>query len=137
MKKVILTTAILFISTQLFLSCSKTSSSPASSSAIGYWFGAFDNSIPEGQVFKSDGTTVQYDFYGTTITDTAKCPYKAYGTYTLVGDSIKFQIVYPTVGGESFTESAAIKTTGSSTTMNGTFSSSNGGGTGTFSFTKQ
>jgi hypothetical protein len=120
-------------------SCTKSGDKPAGSHTTdatgalsGFWFGTF-SAGNEGQVFNADGSTVEYDFYGTTSTDTATCPYKAYGTYTLVGDSLHFNVTYPTLN-ESFTESAVIDTTVKPFTIAGSYSGSQ---SGTFSISKQ
>jgi hypothetical protein len=142
MKKIIITTlSLLTIGSALFSSCSKssTTSTPTApaNNAAGYWFGSFKTSIGltgnEGELVKSDGTTVQYDFYGTSSTDTATCPLKAYGTYTLSNDTLNFHLNYSTIN-ETFDEVGIINTSVSPDTMAGTFT---GSGTGTFSLTKQ
>jgi hypothetical protein len=140
MKKIIITTvSFLMISSALFLSCSKssTTTAPPSNIALGYWFGSFKTSIGltgnEGELVKSDGTTVQYDFYGTSSTDTATCPLKAYGTYTLSNDTLNLHLSYPTIN-ETFNEVGIITISATPNTMAGTFT---GSGAGTFSFTKQ
>ena len=98
----------------------------------GYWFGS--SSVGnEGQVFNSNGTTIDYDFYGTTSTDSATCPYKGYGTYTVVGNKITFNITYPTLN-ELFNEQGNINTSVSPNTISGTYT---GAASGSFSITKQ
>jgi hypothetical protein len=130
--------ATLLFACALIAGCSKSSNSPKPPASIGftgYWSGNFDGSIRESELFSSDGTTVQYDFYGSNVTDTAQCPYKAYGTYTITGDSIHFDIVFPTLG-ESFSENALIDTSVQPYTMSGSFTSPQAA-PGTFLFTKQ
>jgi hypothetical protein len=136
MRKLMIT---VLAATLALFSCTKSADKPSGShtpdatgSLSGFWFGTF-SAGNEGEIFNADGTTVQYDFYGTTSTDTATCPYKAYGTYTLVGDSLHFSVNYPTLS-ESFTEIAVVDTTVKPFTITGSYSGSQ---TGTFSFTKQ
>jgi hypothetical protein len=103
-------------------------------SVVGFWSGTFLNgSANESEVFKSDGTTVQYDFYNQTSTDTATCEYKAYGTYSVTGNTLTFSITYPTLG-ESFKETATINISVSPYVMTGTYS---GSGSGNFTMTMQ
>ena len=99
----------------------------------GYWYGTF-SSVHEGQVFSTNGSTIQYDFYGTTITDTANAPYKGTGDFTLKGDSIFFTVVYPTVGNAAFTERAYVNTSVTPYTITGVYTGSQ---SGSFTFTKQ
>ncbi len=134
------TSLLLFLSALFILTaCSKSSTKVSGSGALtiatlsGYWFGTF-SAGNEGQVFKSDGTTVQYDFYGTNITDSAQAPYKGYGTYTIKGDSVLFNVVYPAVGNETFNEHALVNTSASPNTMAGTYTGSQAG---SFVFTRQ
>jgi hypothetical protein len=124
-----------------FFSCKKSSDKPAGSGThttnatgtlSGFWFGVFTNGN-QGEVFNADGTTTEYDFYGTNSTDTATCPYKAYGTYTFVDDTVRISVVYPTLG-ESFIEVAAIDTTVKPFSMSGTYTGSQ---VGSFTMAKQ
>ncbi len=133
-------TKLLLICTTLLLvaACKKSSDKPSggtltNATLSGYWFGTF-SAGNEGQVFKSDGTTVQYDFYGTNITDSAQAPYKGYGTYSIKGDSVIFNLVYPTVGNETFTERALVNTSALPNTMTGAYTGSQAG---SFMMTKQ
>jgi hypothetical protein len=140
MKKLLITAMIILINGSIFLSCKKSSSSPSTSGgATGYWFGSFmaTNGLGgnEGQVFKSDGTTVEYDFYGTSSTDTATCPYKAYGTYTVSGNTVNFTVTFQSLN-ETFNEILAINTSVTPNTMKGTFTSPTAPG-GSCSLTKQ
>ena len=133
-------TILFFFGTAIIIcgACSKSSSKPAqspltSASLSGYWYGTFSGGN-EGQVFKTDGTTVQYDFYGVTTTDTATAPYKAYGTYTIQGDSIIVNLTYPTLGNESFNEHALVNTNTTPNTITGTYT---GAQAGSYSLRKQ
>jgi len=147
MKKILFTALILSISSSIFLSCSKSSTTPAqltttSGKLGGYWFGTFTikgSTTPtanEGEFFQSGGSsTVQYDFDGVTSTDTATCPFKAYGNYTLSGDTVNFTTTFPSLS-ETFNEMAIIDTLVHPNTMSGTFTSISSPG-GSFFFTKQ
>ncbi|MBS1947112.1 MAG: hypothetical protein JST47_05050 [Bacteroidetes bacterium] len=116
--------------------CQKSSSQPNNTNAavVGYWFGTFTAtgaSAPtaqEGHVFKSDGTMVSYDFWNATSTDTASCPTKGYGTYTISGNKVSQTYSYASAG--NFTATCTI----SGNTMTGPYS---GTSSGTLSFTKQ
>lgn len=115
-------------------SCKKSDNTPKTNVSItGYWFGSATVGN-EGQIFKSDGTTVEYDFYATNSTDTATCQNKGYGTYSVVGNKLNFTISYPTVGNESFNEVGTINTSVIPNTISGTYT---GAGSGSFQFTKQ
>ncbi len=133
MKTGIFLTAILLMG---LASCKKsvTSKAPATLSELeGYWYGTF-SAGNEGQVFKSTGATIQYDFYGTSSTDTATAPYKGTGTFTLRNDSIFFNLSYPAPNNETFTEKAMINTSVAPCTITGTYTGSR---SGSFSLTKQ
>ena len=131
----------LFLASTLLLicaACSKSSSKPpaitlTTAMVLGYWYGTFSQGN-EGQVFNTDGTTVQYDFYGVTSTDTANAPYKAYGNYTIKGDSIIVNLTYPSLGNETFNERALVNTTASPNTITGTYT---GGQAGSYMLKKQ
>ena len=142
MKKLVHVSIAVFIIILTASSCKKDSTKPQTTtvtSVLGnsYWLGTFNSSINEGELFKSDGTTVEYDFSGTTSTDTTSCPYKAYGTYTINGNTVTFIVTFPTVGNETFTNVGVLNTSVSPSVISGTFSSTNGGNSGSFSFTKQ
>jgi hypothetical protein len=109
----------------------------------GFWLGSFTNtntgvtSYNEGELFKSDSSTVQYDFYGSASLDTATCPLKAYGTYTLSGNTVNFSISFASLS-QNFNETGTLNTSVNPNTIAGTFTSATiGGGSGTFSFAKQ
>lgn len=118
-------------------SCKKKSSSDnaptGNALVVGFWSGTFSGSNNESQVFKSDGTTVQYDFYNQSGTDTATCQYKAYGTYSVTGNTVTFSIVYPTIS-ESFKETATINSSVSPYVMTGSYTGSQ---SGNFTMTRQ
>lgn len=130
MKKI---TSAFFIVLVFCFSCKKSADSPKTNVVItGYWFGS--SSVGnKGQVFNSNGSTIDYDFYSTTSTDSATCPYKGYGTYTVVGNKITFNITYPTLN-ESFNEQGTINTSVTPNTISGTYT---GAASGSFSITKQ
>ena len=137
MKKILLP---LCLGAALLTCCTKSNGPKKTASATGglngFWTGNFDGSVSESQLFSADGTTVEYDFYGASdATDTANCPYKAYGTYTLSGDTIRFNINFPTLN-EQFSEIGTFDTTAAPFTMSGTFTSPEAA-SGTFAFTKQ
>ncbi len=139
MKKYVLMSAIAFLGTFTFLGCKKSSVKPTNN-LTGYWLGAFNNGGKqgnEGELFKSDGTTVQYDFYGVTTTDTTQCPYIGYGTYTVNGNTMTMQVTFPTLGNEMFSYQLSVNTSASPNTISGSFTSSNGGGAGTLNLVKQ
>ena len=131
----------MFILMSLFFACKKSRSSPSVPTGItGYWFGAFKTTSGltgnEGQLFKSDGTTVEYDFYGTSSTDTASCPNKAYGSYTLKNSTVNFSVTFGS--SETFNEILTVNTSVTPNTMSGTYTSpSVDAAGGSVSFTKQ
>ncbi len=141
MKKYFLAVTFFLFSAFIFLSCkkdsTKTPTTSGSGAATGYWFGNFANAYNLGEVFKSDGTSVQYDFYGTSTTDTASCPYKGYGTYTINGNNVSLSVTFPTVANQIFNLKGVLNTSTNPNTISGTYSSPNGGGSGNFTFTKQ
>lgn len=99
----------------------------------GYWYGNFSGGS-EGEVFNPNGSTIQYDFYGTNLTDTASAPYKGNGSFSLKNDSLFFTVVYPTVGNETFTERAYVNTSVTPYTITGVYTGSQ---SGSFTLTKQ
>ena len=133
------TLSVLIIAVLVLTACKKSSTKSSDNGTLtnatvsGYWFGTFSGGN-EGEVFKSDGTTVQYDFYGTNVTDSANAPYKGYGSYTIKGDSIIFHLVFPTVGNETFNERALVNVNATPITMTGAYTGSQAG---SFMFTKQ
>lgn len=140
MKKIIRISIAVFAIVLVGTSCKKDSSKPqtppVSNPLVGYWLGTFNTVNNEGEVFKSDGTTVEYDFFGVASTDTASCPYKGYGTYTLSGNNVNFTVTFPS-NNQTFSNVAVLNTSSSPNAISGSYSSSNGGGSGKFSFTKQ
>jgi hypothetical protein len=135
MKTLIFIIAV-FIST-VFISCKKNNASPSTNAlANTYWFGTFTSgsAVKEGEYFKSDGTTVEYDFVGTTSTDTATCLYKGYGTYSLSGNAITMQVTFPTANNQMFNFVLTLNSSVNPNTIIGTYS---GSGSGTINFAKQ
>jgi hypothetical protein len=79
----------------------KKNSSKPSSQIVGYWAGTAQSSAggsPWGNNirFYANGTLLDYDFYSLSGTDTVTCQIKAYGNYTLIGDTIKFTVDFNT-----------------------------------------
>lgn len=62
MKKYLFTTTMALFGCLIFLGCKKSNDKPATTTTnlSGYCFGNFNTNDNEGELFKSDGTTVQY-----------------------------------------------------------------------------
>lgn len=124
----------LFIMFSFCFSCKKSSTSSNTNAVIsGYWFGT--SSVGnKRQLFTTSGTTIEYDFYATSSTDTATCQYKGYGTYTVVGNKVSFNLTFPTVSNETFNEQGVVNTSVTPNTISGTYT---GAGAGSFTIAKQ
>ena len=134
MKKLFITSMVLLINGSLFLSCSKSSTTPSTPVVVtGYWLGTYSSSSNNGTAgiaFGANGSAVVYNFGTSGLTDTATCPLKYTGTYTVSGSKVSFVVTTPSLSTLNYTATADI------TTMTGTFSST-GGASGTFSEIKQ
>jgi len=139
MKKLFITTMTLLISGSLFLSCSKSSTSTPSTPVVvtGYWLSTYSSSTNNGNAgiaFTANGNAVVYNFGTGSSTDTATCPLKYTGTYTVTGSSVNFLVTTPSLSTLNYKATANVSV--SPNTMSGTFSST-GGASGNFTSVKQ
>jgi hypothetical protein len=138
MKKLFITAMILSISGSLLLSCSKSSTTPSTPVVItGYWLGSYSsatNSGVAGTAFDSSGNAIVYNFGTSGLTDTATCPLKYTGRYTVTGNQVNFTVTTPSLVTLNYKSTANISV--NPNTIAGTFSA-NGGVSGNFSVTKQ
>jgi hypothetical protein len=139
MKKLFISVMILLISGSLFLSCSKNSTSTPSIPVVvtGYWVSTYTSSTNSGNAgieFGTNASAVVYNFGSSSSTDTATCPLKYVGTYTVSGASVNFIVTTPSLSTLNYKATANISV--SPNTMSGTFSST-GGASGNFSSVKQ
>jgi len=114
MKKIsIAAVSLLIMSTALFLSCSKSSTSPKATptpiNITGYWFGsAYGGEFNQSYLLESNGTLKVYDFYYyPTSTDTSLA-LDGTGNYSVSGNSVKVNTSFS--NGENFSLTGIIDT---------------------------
>jgi len=114
MKKISITAlSLLIMSTSLFLSCSKSSTSPKTTTTsiniTGYWFGsAYGGEFNQSYLLRSDGTLKVYDFYYyPTSTDTTMA-LDGTGNYVVTGNSVNVNTSFS--NGEKFSVTGIIDT---------------------------
>jgi hypothetical protein len=137
MKKLFIAAMILLISSASFLSCSKSSNTPSTPVVVtGYWLGSYTSSAERGTAgvaFGANGSAVVYNFGTSGLTDTATCPLKYAGTYTVSGNKVNFTVTTPSLVALNYTSTANVSA--NPNTLTGTFSST--ATSGNFSLVKQ
>ena len=137
MKKLFISVMIISISGSLLLSCSKSSNTPSTPVVVtGYWLGSYTSAAQSGTAgvaFGADGSAVVYNFGTSGLTDTATCPLKYAGTYTVSGSKVNFTVTTPSLVALNYTSTANVSA--NPNTLIGTFSST--ATSGNFSLVKQ
>ena len=137
MKKLFITSMILLITGSLLVSCSKSSPTPSTPVVVtGYWLGSYSSTAQSGiagVAFGANQSAVVYNFGTTGLTDTATCPLKYIGTYTVSGNKVNFTVTTPSLVALNYTSTANVST--NPNTITGTFSST--ATSGNFSIAKQ